>query len=108
LTTSEQSSTTTSPAYPNTTLRQESDQNFHFMMMVEELRRFPTHRKKNNINQPEPPELLGTKPPTNGYTWRDPWLQQHMKQRMTLSDISGRRDPWSCEDLMPQYSGMQG
>jgi len=25
-----------------------------------------------------PPELPGTKPPTNEYTWRDPWLQSHM------------------------------
>jgi hypothetical protein len=39
---------------------------------------FATHRKRNNINQPEPPELPGTKPPTKEYTWRDPWLQPHM------------------------------
>ena len=24
------------------------------------------------------PELPATKPPTKEYTWRDPWLQQHM------------------------------
>jgi hypothetical protein len=29
---------------------------------------------KNNINQPEPPELPGTKPSTKEYTW----LQLHM------------------------------
>jgi hypothetical protein len=28
--------------------------------------------------QPEPPELPGTKPPTKEYTWRDSWLQLHM------------------------------
>jgi hypothetical protein len=36
------------------------------------------HRKNNNINQPDPPELPETKPPTKEYTWRDPWLQLHM------------------------------
>ena len=35
-------------------------------------------RKNNNINQPDPPELPGTKPPTKDYTWRDPWLLLHM------------------------------
>jgi hypothetical protein len=39
---------------------------------------FATHRKNNNINQPDPPELPGTKPPTKEYTWRDPWLQPHL------------------------------
>ena len=34
--------------------------------------------KELNINQPDPPELPGTKPPTKEYTWRDPWLQTHM------------------------------
>jgi hypothetical protein len=36
------------------------------------------HRKNNNINQQDPPELLGSKPPTEEYTWRHPWLQMHM------------------------------
>jgi hypothetical protein len=31
-----------------------------------------------------PPKVLGTRPPTNGYTWRDPWLQL----------ICGRRWPY--------------
>jgi hypothetical protein len=26
------------------------------------------------------PELLGTKPPTKEYTWRDPWCQFHMNR----------------------------
>jgi hypothetical protein len=34
--------------------------------------------RKNNINQPDLPELPGTKPPTKEYTWKDPWLQLHM------------------------------
>ena len=25
-----------------------------------------------------------------------------------MSDINGRRDPWSCEGLMPQSRGIQG
>jgi hypothetical protein len=36
------------------------------------------HRRNNNMNQPVPPELSSTKPPTKEYTWRDPWLQPHM------------------------------
>jgi hypothetical protein len=27
------------------------------------------HRKNNNINEPDPSELLGTKPPTKEHTW---------------------------------------
>jgi hypothetical protein len=49
--------------------------------VLKELKEFATHRKKNNINQPDHPgprELPGTKPPTKEYTWRDPWLQPHM------------------------------
>jgi len=61
------------------------------------------HRKNNNINQPAPPELPQTKPPTKEYTWRDPWLQLHMWQRLALSGTGG---PWSCEGLMPQRRGM--
>ncbi|KRY94697.1 hypothetical protein T4B_1720 [Trichinella pseudospiralis] len=30
------------------------------------------------MNQPVPPELPGTKPPTKEYTWWDSWLQLHM------------------------------
>ena len=45
------------------------------------------------MNQPVTPELPGTKPPTKEYTWRDPWLQLHMQQRMALYGISGRRGP---------------
>ena len=49
------------------------------------------------MKQPIPPELPGTKPSTKKYTWRDPWLQLHMKQRMTLPHINGKTDPWSCD-----------
>jgi hypothetical protein len=45
---------------------------------LKELKGFATHRKNNNINQPDLPELPGTKPPTKDYTWRNPWLQPHM------------------------------
>ena len=37
-----------------------------------------TWKEEKNINQPDPPELPGSKPPTKEYTWRDPWLQLHM------------------------------
>jgi hypothetical protein len=30
------------------------------------------------MNQPDPPELLGTKLLTKENTWRYPWLQLHM------------------------------
>jgi hypothetical protein len=51
------------------------------------------HKKNNNINQPVPQELPGTKPSTKEYTW----LQLHTLQRMALSCINGRRGLWSYE-----------
>lgn len=42
---------------------------------MEELEKAPKEDRKGNINQPDLPELPGTKLPTNEYTWRDPWLQ---------------------------------
>jgi hypothetical protein len=39
------------------------------------------YKKNNNINQPEPPEVPGTKPPTKECTWQDPWLQPHICSR---------------------------
>ena len=42
---------------------------------LKELKRFVTHRKNNNINQPE---FLGSKPPTKEYIWRDSWLQPYI------------------------------
>jgi hypothetical protein len=32
------------------------------------------HRRNNNMNQPVPPELPGTKPTIKENTWRDSWL----------------------------------
>jgi hypothetical protein len=37
-----------------------------------ELKGLQPHRRNNNVNQPVPPELPRTKPPTKEYTWRDP------------------------------------
>jgi hypothetical protein len=47
---------------------------------MEELEKEPKElkRRNNNINQPVPPELPGTKSPTRKYTWKDPWLQPCM------------------------------
>jgi ribosomal protein S17 len=42
------------------------------------LKKFVIHRKNNNSNQPDPLEVPGTKPPTKGNTWRNPWLHMHM------------------------------
>jgi hypothetical protein len=36
--------------------------------------RLKPHRRNNNMNQPLPPELPGTKLLTKEYIWRDPWL----------------------------------
>jgi hypothetical protein len=36
------------------------------------------YRKNKNINQPDHPELPGTKQSTKECTWRNPWLQLHM------------------------------
>jgi hypothetical protein len=41
---------------------------------LKELRGLQPHRKNNNINQPDPPKLPGTKTSTKEYTW----LQLHM------------------------------
>jgi hypothetical protein len=41
---------------------------------LKELKGFTTHRKNNNMSQPVPPELPGTKPPTKDYKWRDPCI----------------------------------
>jgi hypothetical protein len=45
---------------------------------LKELMGLATHRKNNNINQPDPLELPGTEPPTKEYTWTDPLFQLHM------------------------------
>jgi hypothetical protein len=45
---------------------------------LKELKGFATHRKNNNIDQQDHPEIQGTKLPTKKHTWRDPWLQLHM------------------------------
>jgi hypothetical protein len=54
----------------------------------ERSRRGLQSHRKNNINYVDNPELPETKPPTKEYTWNDLWLQIHMWQRMTLSDIN--------------------
>ena len=66
---------------------------------LKELRGVQPHGGSNSVNQPEPPELPWTGPPTKKYTWRDPWLQLHMLQRMALLGINGRRGSWSYEGL---------
>lgn len=61
---------------------------------------------KNNTVWPDHPVLTKSRPPTKEYTWRNPWLQIHRSQRMTLPNSNGRRGLWSWGDLMPQYRGM--
>jgi hypothetical protein len=59
------------------------------------------------MNQAVPPELPGTKSPTKHYTWRGPWLQLHMEQRITLLDINRRRGPWSEQAPCPSLGECQ-
>jgi hypothetical protein len=73
-----------------------------------ELKGLQSHCRNNNMNQPVPSEFPGTKAPTKEYTWRDPWLQLHMLQRMALWDINERRGPWSCEGSMSQCRRIPG
>jgi hypothetical protein len=47
----------------------------------------------NSVNQPDPPELPGTGPPTKECTWRDPWLWPLRWQRMAFLDIRGEERP---------------
>jgi hypothetical protein len=48
-----------------------------------------------------PPALLGTGSPTKEYTWKYPWLQLHMWQKMALLDISGKSSFWIWGGLIP-------
>ena len=41
---------------------------------LKELKGFVIYTRNNNINQPDPPVLPGTKPPTKEETWWDLWL----------------------------------
>ena len=43
-----------------------------------ELKGFTVPQECNNVKQPVPPELPGTKLPTKEYIWRDPWLQLYI------------------------------
>jgi len=45
---------------------------------LKELRRFVIPSEEQQINQPDPLELPGPKPPTKEYTWRCSWLQLHI------------------------------
>jgi hypothetical protein len=45
---------------------------------LKKLKGFLTPQENNNTSHLDNPELPGTRPPTKEYTWRVPWLQQHM------------------------------
>ena len=60
------------------------------------------------MNQPVPPELPETNPPTKEHILWDSWLQLHMPQRMAQSDINWGRGPLSYEGSMPQCGECQG
>jgi hypothetical protein len=77
---------------------------------LKEMKGFATPQEEQQYEptNPPPPEIPASRPPTKEYTWRDPWLQLHLSQRMALSDINGRIGPWCCEGSMPQRRGMLG
>ena len=52
---------------------------------LKKLKTLQPHKVNIHINQPETPSAPGTKPPTEEYTWRDPWVH------LALLDISGRK-----------------
>jgi hypothetical protein len=60
---------------------------------LKELKVLQPHRKNNHINQSEPPMLPVTKPTTKEYTVGRPMAQLDMKQKITLSGITGRGAP---------------
>jgi hypothetical protein len=66
------------------------------------------HRKNNSINQPDhnTSELLGSKPPTK--EMEGPMAPSTYVAEDGFLVISGRRGPWSFEDLMPQCRGWDG
>jgi hypothetical protein len=41
------------------------------------------------------PPTPGTGPPTEEYTWKNPWSCPHMWQRIAFLDICGRTGPWA-------------
>jgi hypothetical protein len=57
---------------------------------------------------PPPQELSGTKPPTKEYTWRDPWLQLHMEQRIVLFRHQWEERSLVLRRLYAQCRGMPG
>jgi hypothetical protein len=64
----------------------------------------PIGRRTTISTNQTPSELSGTKLLTIVYTWSNQWLQSHIKQRVALAHINGRRGSWFFEDLMPQCS----
>lgn len=74
---------------------------------VEDLKWQP-YKKNNSINQTYTPQLQRTKLPTKKFTWSDPWLQLHMQQKMALSGINGKRDPFSYYSLRHQHRALLG
>jgi hypothetical protein len=46
------------------------------------------------VKGPDFPELPGTGPPIKEYTWRNPWVQLHIWQRMTLFVSVGGEALW--------------
>jgi hypothetical protein len=77
---------------------------------VKELRGFAAlcREQKCQLARPHPPELPGTEPTTEEYTWRDPGPWPHMWLRMDLVDFSGKSTSWALGNSMPQCRGLPG
>jgi hypothetical protein len=72
---------------------------------LKELRGLHPHRKNNNINQPE---LPGSNPPTKEYTWRHPWLQQHIWKETFLSQgIQPGLEILALVEIAPELSSLR-
>jgi hypothetical protein len=102
--------------------------NFYFLSMgslveelekgLKELKGFATHRKNNNINQPDSSELPGTKPPTKrvhmegpmalaAYVAEDGLVRHQWEERLLLLSWEGSM-PQECQGRKVGVGGWVG
>jgi hypothetical protein len=75
-------------------------------LMIYVKRGLRTHRKNNNINQPDTLDSPGIKPPTKEYTWREPMATAAYVAEDGL--IGHQQDDRPLEGSMPECCRMPG